>query len=85
MKSVVEPGDFEVLIRGSSRDEDLQKATFTTVERPLQNSIYIRTSYLIINKLHIQTPANSGKVMSFRAILPQYNVYKFLIIYVRYC
>ena len=42
MKSVVEPGDFEVLVGGSSRDEDLQKATFTTVERPLQNSIYIR-------------------------------------------
>lgn len=34
MKFVVEPGDFEVLVGGSSRDEDLQKATFTTVERP---------------------------------------------------
>lgn len=42
MKSVVEPGDFEVLVGGCSWDEDLQKATFTTVERPLQNSIYIR-------------------------------------------
>ena len=40
---------------------------------------------LIINKLHKQVPTNSGKVMSFRAILPQYNVYKFLIINVRYC
>ena len=28
MKSVVEPGAFEVLVGGSSRDEDLQKATF---------------------------------------------------------
>lgn len=29
MKPVVEPGDFEVLVGGSSRDEDLQKAVFT--------------------------------------------------------
>lgn len=28
MKSIVEPGAFEVLVGGSSRDEDLQKATF---------------------------------------------------------
>lgn len=60
MKSVVEPGDFEVLAGGSSRDEDLQKATFTTVERPLQNSIYIRTSYLIINKLHFSRVSCNG-------------------------
>ncbi len=60
MKSAVEPRDFEVLIRGSSRDEDLQKATFTTVERPLQNSIYIRTSYLIINKLHFPRISCNG-------------------------
>ena len=59
MKSVVEPGDFEVLVGGSSRDEDLQKATFT-VERPLQNSIRIRTSYLIINKLHFPRVSCNG-------------------------
>ena len=59
MKSVVEPGDFEVLVGGSSRDEDLQKATFT-VERPLQNAIYIRISYLIINKLHFPRVSCNG-------------------------
>ncbi|AXV50320.1 hypothetical protein DYJ25_10970 [Prevotella denticola] len=59
MKSVVEPGDFEVLVGGSSRDEDLQKATFT-VERPLQNSIRIRTLYLIINKLHFSRVSCNG-------------------------
>ena len=59
MKSVVEPGDFEVLVRGCSRDEDLQKATFT-VERPLQNAICIRTSYLIINKLHFPRVSCNG-------------------------
>ena len=49
-----------MLVGGSSRDEDLQKATFTTVERPLQNSIYIRTSYLIINKLHFPRVSCNG-------------------------
>ena len=29
MNPIVEPGQFEVMIGGSSRDEDLQKATFT--------------------------------------------------------
>ena len=60
MKSVVEPEDFEVLVGSSRRDEDLQKATFTTVERPLQNSIYIRISYLIINKLHFPRVSCNG-------------------------
>ena len=29
MNPIVEAGEFEVMIGGSSRDEDLQKATFT--------------------------------------------------------